>query len=104
MDSRKFVEYSLPLLILVACSERSQYAETEAEVIYEGIFEGKHCFSYKYEVPESTAIDKKGVPIKGPIVQRTMAQNKPITPQKIKIRYRKDEPTIFEPIDEVKFK
>ena len=67
--------------------------------------EGKvfYFYSYQYEVPESTAVDASGAPIKGPIVQSTLSQRKPKYPQNVRIQYMKEEPAIFEILEPLSF-
>jgi len=111
------IRYLIPFLIvfgLSSCTKKEKvevqvkddaWVETTAEIVNIDIFEDNTwMYSYRYEVTESTAVNNEGIPIKGPIEQHTMIEGKkPIPGQKIKMRYRKDEPIIFELLEEVKF-
>src|SRR5262245_55567983 len=82
----------------------AKWAETTGTLTVESKpTEGQYWYTIKYDVPESTAVNLEGKTIRGPIEQSGLLNKKPINGQKIKLRYMRDEPNIFELSDQIKY-
>lgn len=99
----------LSFLLLVGCGEDKKTAQetlwAESVALLTNVEKIGDRFAYMitYDAPESTAVNAEDQPIKGPIDQSGLLDRKPINNQKIKLRYRQDEPIIFELLEEIKF-
>ena len=107
------IKYIFPIIVIfLACKKEetkptktNQWVTTSAQIINVTPFEkGTWTFSYRYIVNESTARDQDGKIITGPIEQHTLIKGKrPVEGQKVKIRYLRNGPIIFELLEKVKF-
>ena len=81
------------------------WATTSARIInIEELPDGKFCYSLEYNPTQSTAVNAAGKPIKGPIQQHYLGESrKPIEGQKIKMRYMREEPIIYELLEPIKY-
>lgn len=98
----------LAVIFLAGCNqEKSEWAEAKAVISnveqIEGMTTPSYGYTISYDASESTATDNEGKAIKGPIEQHGMLDKKPINSQKLKLRYRRDEPVMFELLEEMKF-
>ncbi len=101
--------FLLICFLLFACSPTSSsnesiWAETLAKCKIEKIDEGIFDLYISYEISESRAHDKNGKKIRGPITQCIQLEKEPLPGQKLRIRYMREEPIIFELIDPIKYK
>ncbi len=85
-------------------TETSPWVETVATIISSpNITEGSYDYLIKYEASEGTAVNKEGKKINGMIEQFGLSQKRPLNKQKLRLRYMKEEPVIFELMDRIKF-
>jgi hypothetical protein len=98
------------LCILFICSssckeyrKENTWVNTIATITSEKLEDGTYGYTIRYIVSESTAVTSEGRKIEGPIEQHGIAEKKPINNQKIRLRYMKEEPVIFEFIDSMQF-
>lgn len=70
----------------------------------EGAPNAQWGYTLHYEATESTAVDSSGRPINGPIEQMGMAEQEPVDGQKVRLKYLREEPVIFELLEPLKFK
>ncbi|MDR1597603.1 MAG: hypothetical protein LBR89_01555 [Holosporales bacterium] len=91
--------YLFILLSLFLCS-CSKYIETEADISVAGEYESQWIVAIDYDVQEY--IGSYGTVIKH-VQQSWLDEEKPIDPQKIRIRYLKEDPIFFKKIDEIKY-
>ena len=81
------------------------WAETLATItVGEAAKENGYDYTLTYEAPESIAVNADGQPVKGPIHQMGISKQEPLTPQTLRLRYRRDEPILFQLVDEIKYK
>jgi hypothetical protein len=90
------LDLSLCLPSILAAEQKTEWGEAVATLTAEELDDGDWAFTIEYEVPESTAYNIEGEKIAGPIKQFGLKDKKILSPQKVKIRYMKDEPSIFE--------
>jgi len=98
-------------IILLGCQQQkilktevSPWVETIATIISSpSITDGSYDYIIKYEASESTAINKEGKSINGIIEQFSISQRRPLNNQKLRLKYMKEEPIIFEFLDPIKF-
>jgi hypothetical protein len=62
-----------------------------------------YMYTFEYGIPESTAINREGKKITGPIQQHSTDKNKPVLNQQIPIQYLKEEPIMFKLLEPIKF-
>ncbi|WP_263078648.1 hypothetical protein [Endozoicomonas sp. Mp262] len=88
----------LSLLLGSGCAGQREnlWAQTTASIVPFIDPDGEPGFTIIYDAPESTAINAEGQAIKGPIEQHVVKRQAQVEEQKIKIRYLRDEPVIFE--------
>jgi hypothetical protein len=112
MKKRKFIGLrSLFLCIfLLGCQKDkpcrnadNAWVETIATITSTKITNEEYNFIISYEASESTAINKEGKKINGTIQQYGMSQKKPIDDQKLRLKYMKEEPVIFELSEPMQF-
>ena len=66
--------------------------------------DGTYGWTLVYSAEKSTATNADGQPIKGPIEQHFLGKpRKAVDGQKIKLRYRRDEPVVFELLEEIQY-
>ncbi len=94
------------IFLFTGCYEKkdSKWVETQATITYKKL-ENNEGFAYKidYIVTESTAINAEGKKIEGLIWQGGISKEKPVPPFKLRIRYLREEPVVFEFIDPMHF-
>lgn len=100
--------FLISALLLTACKEdpkpaTEEWAETKGVISNVESIDGRYAYMITYDAPESTAVDQAGKEIKGPIEQSGLFEKKPVNKQEIKLRYRRDEPVMFELQEEIKF-
>jgi len=84
-------------------SQDSPWAQSIGTLTVEELEDGSYGYTITYSIPESTAVTTEGSKIQDPIQQHGMSQRKPIDKQKLKLKYMKEEPIIFELIDPIQY-
>lgn len=82
----------------------SEWAQTMARITFvEKTEQGTYDWALEYDASASTAVNAAGQPIKGPIQQHVLDKHRPRVPQTLKIRYLKEEPVIFEYMENIQY-
>ena len=91
-------------LLVLLPSLKTNWAFSTAEIIsVEEVERGHYLYMFKYQTPESAAINQAGEKITGPIEQLALVDQKPLCPQKVRLKYNKNEPIIFKFLKPLKF-
>lgn len=85
-------------------SDSQAWAETNATITVEKLESGEYGYSIEYPTPESSLLDDNGEKVLGPITQHGVVDREPISNQTVRIKYLKEEPVIFELVDQIQFK
>lgn len=79
------------------------WADSLASISAESFESGHYDYTITYDVPESTAVTYEGKKIIGPIQQHGISKKKPIVTKKLKLKYMREEPIVFDLIDPIQF-
>ena len=95
-------------VILSGCihnSSKSTWVETTGRITNVTMLDdGTFGYTLVYNVNESSALNAQGKLIKGIIPQHFLdKQKKPLSEQKLKMRYLRKEPIVFELLDNIRY-
>jgi len=83
----------------------SEWAETTGRITnVTTLPDGTFGYTLTYSADQSTARNSEGVSIKGPVPQHYLGKHKkPVDGQPLKMRYLREEPIIFELLEDIRF-
>lgn len=90
------------LCLIIPTVNAGEFAETTATITSSKAKDANFDVKISYHADESIALDANKKPIKN-IEQVWVDKREPVSGQKIRIKYKIDEPIIFELIDKIKY-
>ncbi len=97
-----FLVFLIAISLAAVASGQSNWAETTATITPSYSEDTGHGYNLTYEIPESTAVNQEGQPVKGPVNQHVTGIDKPVIKQTIQLLYQKEEPVAYKLQSELK--